>query len=56
MSNSFLRLGLGMTVGFAVTYNLSEQQNQLIRNHIYLPVKKEMKEEDEPEYWTRIFT
>ncbi|CAD8163130.1 unnamed protein product [Paramecium pentaurelia] len=55
MASSILNLLAGMSVGFYLTYNVDDDTHQTFHKEIYVPVKNEMKQDDEPNYWTRVF-
>lgn len=55
MASSILNLLAGMGLGFYLTYNVDDETHKVFHEKIYIPVKKEMKEDDEPNYWTRVF-
>ncbi|CAD8091079.1 unnamed protein product [Paramecium sonneborni] len=55
MASSILNLLAGMSVGFYLTYNVDEETHKIFHKEIYVPVKNEMKQDDEPNYWTRVF-
>lgn len=55
MASSMLNLLAGMSVGFYLTYNVDDATHQVFHKSIYVPVKLEMKEDDKPDYWTRVF-
>ncbi|CAD8154263.1 unnamed protein product [Paramecium octaurelia] len=55
MASSILNLLAGMSVGFYLTYNVDDETHKIFHKEIYVPVKNEMKQDDEPNYWTRVF-
>ncbi|CAD8158344.1 unnamed protein product [Paramecium pentaurelia] len=55
MASSILNLLAGMGVGFYLTYNVDDETHKIFHKEIYVPVKNEMKKDDEPNYWTRVF-
>jgi len=54
MSLSLASLISGITIGFVITYNMEDRYHRSIKKNIYLPVKAQMKEQDEPNYWSRV--
>ena len=54
MASSILNLLAGMSLGFYLTYNVDDETHKVFHEKIYIPVKKEMKQDEEPNYWTRV--
>lgn len=55
MASAILQLFAGVSIGFYITYNVSDKTHNSIRTNVYKPIKAEMKKEDD-DYWTRVFS